>query len=125
MKAFGVLEDKKARTSLRLPETVLAKISESMSKNGYGAKQRSRWICEALADLIKIEGYCELIAEEFMDKGGNEVIPVTLDDKSSGLLAGAIKSYAEKFQVDVIDQSVVLRTAIIQRLIRESGGVIT
>lgn len=125
MKAFGVHADKKYRTSLRLPKSVIEKIAESMEKHGYGSKKRSKWICEALEVLVATEDYCDLIAEEFMDKGGNELIPVTLDEKSNGFLTVATDSYTHKYNVDVVDQSVILRTAIVQRLIKECGGVIS
>lgn len=124
MKGFRVKEAKKYRTSLRLPEIVLDKISISMGNNGYGLRSRSKWICEAVRDLVQQDGYWDLIAEEFMDNKENEVILVTMDEETNSSLSKAAQDYIENFQADVIDQSVILRAAIIQRLIKENGGLV-
>ena len=124
MKAFGVVNDKKMRTSLRLPQPVLKKIADSLITNDYSLKYRSRWICEALDEFIQIDEYPDLIAEQFMDKGDNEVIPITLRHQAHQQLAVAAQGYVERFNTAVIDQSDILRAAIIHRLIHEAGGVV-
>jgi len=122
MKVFGVKVGKKTRTSLRLPDAALEKISVSMAKGGYGARGRSKWICEAVGMLSESVCYWELIAEEFMDDGGNELIPVTIDEVTNILLTKINAEYLNNYSEEILDTSIILRTGIYHRLIVEGGG---
>ncbi len=124
MKVFGAKSPSKHRTSLRLPESILEKLKKSMDANKYSTRNRSLWICEALQGLVLLDNYTELVAEVFMDKGANEVIPLTLDGKTYSLLKLAAENYTQVFNTEMVDQSVVLRAAITQRLITEEGGLV-
>ncbi len=125
VKAYGVKEQRRFRTSLRIPEAASEKIKESMQSSNYGVRERSKWICEALESLAEKDSYWDLIAEEFMDQGDNDVIPVTMDEHANGLLLLTAKSYTEHTGKELVDQSVILRTAIIQRLVSEGGGLVS
>lgn len=124
MKAFGVETEEKARTSLRLPVGLLEKMQGSMKSNDYGIRERSKWICEAVGTLVAEDCYWELIAEEFMDQGENEVIPITKDANTNKKLSDAEENYTRIYKTKVIDKSMILRAAIILRLVKEGGGLV-
>ncbi|MBV1870897.1 MAG: hypothetical protein KUG76_08305 [Gammaproteobacteria bacterium] len=125
MKAYGIKEEKRSRTSLRLPPSMLNKINTLMSEKGYSVKDRSRWICHSLQELTMVDCYCELIAEAFMDPGENEHIPLTMDQNTVTLLAQISDEFTRQYQSKIIDQSGILRTAIMYRIIKESSGLVT
>ena len=124
MKALKPQSKENHRTSLRLPETIGTKISDSMKAGNYGIRQRSKWICESVWQLRELENYCELIAEVFMDQKDNEQIPLTIDSGTYNLLKEISEKYTVEHDVDTIDKSVLLRAAIIQRLVTEGGGLV-
>ena len=124
MKAFGVTQNGTYRTSLRVQETMLPVIAQSMHDNGYGVRQRSKWICESLEKLVSSEDYWHLISEAFMDQGASSQIPVTLDHDTNKRLDEATKTYKKEYGVSEIDQSAILRAAITYRLLNEGGGLV-
>jgi len=109
--------------SLRLPEKQLALILHSMRKNGYGAKERSRWIEEAIDALLSFPEYWDLVGENFTESGDSVSIPITLDGTNFLRLEESIQ-VCKSENVSRVDKSAVVRTAITQRLIKEGGGVI-
>ena len=124
MKVLGSRVEKKTRTSLRLPSVAIEMIKKSMLKQGYGSRERSRWISEAVEQLVNKKGFWDLVAEEFMDNGENEVIPLTLEYRISSLISNAEVQVKEGSSNQVVDRSIILRAAISQRLITEGGGVV-
>lgn len=125
MKAFGIKKEKPCRTSLRLPSSLLAKIKVMMNNKNYGVRDRSKWICESVQLLNKEDFYCELIAEAFLDPGENEVIPLTMDENTVKRLNHMNDAYTQRYKTKMIDQSNILRTAIMYRIIKESDGLVT
>lgn len=124
MKVLGSRIEKKTRTSLRLPAVAIEMIKRSMLKHGYGSRERSRWISEAVEQLVNKNDFWDLVAEEFMDNGENEVIPLTLEYRISSLINNAEVEVKEGSGNQVVDRSIILRAAISQRLITEGGGVV-
>lgn len=124
MKALGVKQNIKLRSSLRVPSAVIDKVEQSMLTGNYGPRNRSRWICEAIEEFIKLDAYWELIAEVFMDSGNNQIIPITLDGVSNKLLTVAENKYLNENLNKSIDKSDIIRAAIMKRLINEYGGAV-
>ncbi|MBV1870960.1 MAG: hypothetical protein KUG83_00280 [Gammaproteobacteria bacterium] len=124
MKVLGSRIEKKTRTSLRLPAIAIEMIKKSMLNQSYGSRERSRWISEAVERLVNKNDFWHLVAEEFMDSGENEVIPLTLEYRISALIKNAEIQMREGGDSKVVDRSIILRAAISQRLITEGGGVV-
>jgi hypothetical protein len=125
MKALGAELSKKYRTSLRLPDRALENISSSMSKGSYGTRERSKWVCEAVKSLSITESYWDLIAEQFMDQGDNELIPITIDNETSKLLSEIEIQFLKNYKDSLIDISMIIRAAIFYRLLTEGGGAVS
>lgn len=122
MKVLGIELSKKYRTSLRLPDQALECMTNSMSNGGYGVRERSKWVCESVKSLSTIDNYCDLIAEGFMDDGGNELIPITIDSATSLLLKEMELQFNNIFHESLIEVSMIIRAAIFYRIMTESGG---
>lgn len=123
MKVLGTIKSSRKRISLRLPEKQLSLILQSMKKNGYGSKERSKWIEEAISGLLELAEYWDLVAENFTESGGSVSIPITLEGDIYLGLEESIDT-CKRENIQRVDKSAVVRAAITQRLITEGGGVI-
>jgi len=108
------------KTSLRIPVNMLNRLHEEMATTGYNKKQRSTWIDEAITMLLQRPDYPNLVAEEFIVPGSTEAIPVSLNENSAEILSQALES-VEQIEKIKKDRSAIIRTAIIQRLLAQSG----
>lgn len=112
--------EESARSSLRVPKTMLAKIDEAMEQSGFNRKQRSKWIESVTITFLQRSDAPNLIAEEFIVPGSTEAIPVTL----SRTLDEQITKVLERVQAEEgirKDRSAVIRTAITQDLLAKLG----
>ena len=71
-----------------------------------------------------MDNAAELISEVFMDKGKNNLIVISMDENTIERIKILKEEYIDEFSVEVLDNSMIIRAAIIQRLIVEGGGSI-
>lgn len=120
-KAFSVPQiGKGARLTVRLPYEMQKDIKLAMKETGYGLKEQSRWISEAIDRLCVIPYFPELVAEDYIGRGRNSVVRVTLPAATTEALVLAIERAATEENLKDV-QSKFIRTAIIQRLIIGEG----
>ncbi|MDC8832991.1 hypothetical protein [Alteromonas gilva] len=110
----------KVRSTVRVPSGMLRKISDDMQKRGYNKKQQSKWIEDALSELLELPQYTDLIAEEFISAGTTTSINVTLTSEIDMQIQKTISEVMQNEQVEK-DKSAVIRVAIIQKLLSSSG----
>lgn len=108
------------RTSLRVPVAMLKSMNQNMEASGFNRKQRSLWMQDAIKDLLARPDYTNLVAEEFITPGSTESIPVSLSDELTEAIAVAV-AQVETVENIRKDRSCLIRTAITQRLMAESG----
>lgn len=108
------------KTSLRVPVNMLKRLHDEMAETGYNKKQRSTWIDQAVTMLLNRPDYPNLVAEEFIVPGSTESIPVSLSENSAEKLNDALNNVARTEEIKK-DRSAIIRTAIIQRLLAQSG----
>lgn len=114
----AILLDKKVRTSLCLPETMLNRIHQVMDADGVTRKKRSQWIEYTIEKLVLLPEYEKLVLEEFIEPGGNKTIPISLKK--------SLKTKIDKTILDLsvltgrpVEGSSLIRTAISQYLLRK------
>lgn len=106
------------RVTFFMPTKLVEEMQAQMKKEGYGVKDKSRWISEAIENLGKIENHLELINSS--DDLSN------LDSKQTIRISKSLKTHLNKIVLDVkkrffeLDgvQSRVIRTSIMQRILR-------
>tara|TARA_B100002049_G_C16010486_1_gene345564 strand:+ start:197 stop:586 length:390 start_codon:yes stop_codon:yes gene_type:complete len=108
------------RSTVRIPSGMLPKITEDMLNLGYNKKQQSKWIEDALSELLDTPEYTDLIAEEFISPGTTAPINLTLSSETDDKIQHAVSQVLLKENVEK-DKSAVIRVAIIQRLLNSSG----
>ena len=116
-----VLTTGKARTTLCLPETMLVKIHQIMDEEGVSRKRRSKWIENSIQRLFELDGYEELVLEEFIDPGHNKTISVSLSAPIKIEIDRVVNKLGRTTERPV-ESSALLRTAISQYLLRTKAG---
>lgn len=117
--ANGLNENKKVRLNYFLPQAVLTEIKERMIGQGYDLKGKSRWISEAVQSLLTFENYSELVHLSDQMQGFQKLDSVSVDKTLKSELDNAVIEIRKQFPAIEGVQSRILRTAILQRLIRQ------
>lgn len=110
--------NKKVRLSYFVPEAILNDIRERMVSQGYDFKGKSKWISEAIIDLLGITNFCELVNINDQMSGFPKLDSVSVDSDLKKKLEDAIVEIRRQFPAIEGVQSKILRTAIVQRLLR-------
>ncbi len=115
MKAFKPPTKKKI-TTVCLPTRMLNDVDQAVMSEHQSIRFRSRWVCDAINSFFNMERHKQLIMDEWIDRGNNENIILTLDPVSIDKIEGIAKEMIDsKGHKDV--QSAVIRAAITQKLI--------
>jgi hypothetical protein len=110
----------KIKTTIRLPLTTRQEMMQGIVAAGYGMHGKSRWVSEAIEQLLAIDCYYELVD---IGDGIGSLIAV-----ESFYLTYEVKHQLDRALVVVRShyptmegvQSCIIRTSIIQRLLRSS-----
>jgi len=113
----------KKRMSIRIPITMIGKIEENLLASGYNKKQRFFWFEDILSELFSLPDYHNLIAEEFITAGTTKVITINISSENSRKLESTVSEVLSIEQFNT-DKSSIIRTAIIQRLLKASGQLL-
>lgn len=115
-----VTKEKLKRTSIRLPKAMVNKIDEDMVFLGFNKKQRSLWFSKVLTDFFEIEDYTHLVAEEFIVPGTTQPVAINIELDLLNKIDNAV-SETKAIENEECDRSSVIRTAILQRLLKADG----
>lgn len=109
---------KKIRLSYCLPEAILVDVKAAMVQQGYDLKGKSKWVSEAVYQLLALPNYSELVMindqMDCLEKLDSISIAAELKEK----LDEAVLNIRTRFPIIEGVQSKILRTAIVQRLLR-------
>lgn len=107
------------RKTVALPGDLLFALDKRVVEEGYGLRGRSKWLREALQQLVHYEDYVQLIGMPQGVKSARNVT-FTLDDESMQALNKAVADVRASNVFAEGVSSEVIRTAIYQRLLRTS-----
>lgn len=110
---------KKTKILITIPKNLKNELRQSVIKNGYGLKGKSRWISEAIEKLTEIENYKELVDhnDEMGGLGQRETLVIDYELKLK--LDETILAVRKQFPLLEGVKSRIIRTAILQRLLRD------
>jgi hypothetical protein len=115
----------KFKIAFTLPGLLQSEVKVQMQQDGYKPSGKSRWIIEAINELLETNYYPDLVKlnDEMQGLGKNEfvVVPIMLKQKLDQAVISIRKQYPELNGV----QSRILRTAIVQRLLRVAKSKVT
>ena len=103
--------------AVRVPLKMTSKIESNLLKSGYNKKQRLFWFEDILKELFENSDYHNLIAEEFIEAGTTKIINLSITTDTFKVVNDTVKEVEQKENVRT-DRSSVIRTAILQRLIK-------
>ncbi len=115
--------DRKIMTSVKLQKQLHYKVQQRVINDGYGMRGKSRWIIEAIEDLLQLSDYPTLadIADD-MDQL-SEMITIRLSEDLMTKLDRAIIQVRKHYPAMEGVKSNLIRASIIQRLIRCTASV--
>lgn len=110
----------KIKTTIRLPLTTQKEMVQAIINGGYGMRGKSKWVMEAIDQLLSRGNYQELvdIGDEISSLVAVESIYLTpeIKEKLDDALIAIRKIYPTMEGV----QSCIIRTSILQRILRGS-----
>lgn len=111
--------DQKTTITFSIPKGMSCEMREQVVKEGYGMRGKSQWVLEAVNTLLGTEGYEELVnySDEMQDFKSVETIIVSRELKRN--IGMEIIKIRKKYPTLEGVQSRILRTGIVQRLIRK------
>lgn len=107
----------KVKITFVLPVGLQRDLKESVVKEGYSLKDKSKWVAEAVENLLSIDNFANLVKlnEEMsgFEKPESIVVDRSLKNRITEAILTIRRAYPELEGV----QSRILRTAILQRLL--------
>ncbi len=114
----NILIPTKTKISFVLPLSLQSELREKVIKDGYDMKSKSRWVAEAIEELLVIGCYPDLVKLNDEMKGFEKLESVVVSHELKKRLDEAIIEVRKSYpSIDGV-QSRILRTAIVQRLLR-------
>lgn len=108
----------KIKTTVRLPQKTRQEMIHSIINSGYGLRGKSRWICEAIHQLLSINNYHELVDIGNELEGLYEVESIYITSELKEALDHALIAVRKSYPAMEGVQSSIIRTSIIQRMLR-------
>ena len=112
---------KKTKFTFVVPKKLRDELRESTVKDGYGLRGKSTWVAEAVERLLEMPNFAHLVNLSNEMSGFSEVETVVMEPKLKLKLEEAVITVRKEFPSIEGVQSQILRTAIIQRMVR--GGI--
>lgn len=108
----------KIRISFLLPENLSRDMKEQMIREGYDLKGKSRWIQEAIESLFLLKSFPDLVKINDEMEGLEKLDSISVDKSIKKKLDSAVLKVRTQYPTIEGVQSRILRTAIVQRLLR-------
>lgn len=108
----------KTKVTFVVPTGLQAELRERVTRDGYGLRGKSLWVSEAIQSLIALPNFVSLVqySEEMHGFEKVETVVVTFELKKQ--LDEAVLTLRRQHPIAEGVQSSIIRTAIIQRLLR-------
>jgi hypothetical protein len=108
----------KAKITFVLPDILQQECREKIVKDGYDMRGKSRWIIEAIELLLSMGNYPELVNLSNQMKGFGKVESVVMTKDMKKFLDNAVIDIRKTYPAMEGVQSAIVRTAIVQRILR-------
>ena len=109
----------KVRVTFVLPGSLMHDLKSRVMRDGYDLKGKSRWIAEAIEDLLATASFPDLVKISDNMHGFQKlesiVIPKALKQQIDQAIISIRRAYSDLEGV----QSRIVRTAIMQRILRK------
>lgn len=108
----------KVKLTVVLPELLQKELQQKVIDDGYGMRGKSKWLEEAIKSFFAIENYISLVEIGNEMKGFSKLETFVVDRELKKALDKAVILVKEKHHLIEGVQSRIIRTSILQRLLR-------
>ena len=108
----------KVKITFVLPSTLQKEFKERVIKDSCDMKQKSHWVVEAIVKLLETHNFPDLVKINDEMKGFEKFESVIVSRELKRLLDLAVVDVRKKYPTIEGVQSRIVRTAIVQRLLR-------
>lgn len=108
----------KVKIAFVLPTNLQNELKERIIKDSYNLRGKSRWVCEAISNLLTTEHFPDLVKLNDEMKGFEKLESIIVSRPLKKQLDEAIVEVRKKYPTIEGVQSRIVRTAIVQRLLR-------
>ncbi len=111
----------KSKITFVVPENLQKDLRLHVINDGYGLRGKSQWVSEAIIRLTQIDNYPELVNYSDEMHTLEKVETIVIDQEIKMLLEEAIVKIRKVFPIMEGVKSRIVRTAILQRLLRSAA----
>ena len=108
----------KTKVSFAVPNTLKNELRERVLKEGYGVRGKSKWISEAIENLLEYKEFLELISYSDEMHGFDQIETAVVEYSLKIKLDKAIIQIRKEFPTLEGVKSRIMRTAVLQRILR-------
>jgi len=108
----------KVKISFVLPKNLQCELREKVIRDGYDMKGKSRWVAEAIDNLLETESFPDLVKLNDEMKGFEKLESVVVSKELKKQLDDSVINVRRVYPAIEGVQSRIVRTAIMQRLLR-------
>lgn len=106
------------KVTFAVPNSLKNELRERVIKGGYGLRGKSKWISEAVENLLEFKDYLELISYGDEMHGFDQIETAVIDYHLKLKIDKAIVQIRKEFPILEGVKSRIMRTAILQRILR-------
>jgi metal-responsive CopG/Arc/MetJ family transcriptional regulator len=106
-------------TSIKIQKTLNYNLLERVIRDGYGMRGKSKWIAEAIEKFLEIKNYPYLVNIAVEVSNLEEIISIRLPQDLFQRIEEAVITTRKEYPAMEAVQSHLIRSSIMQRLIRE------
>lgn len=110
--------EQKAKITFVIPDSLQQDFRQQVVKDGYDMRGKSRWVAEGIQRLLATNNYPELVHLSNEMKGFEKAESVVISKELRKLLDNALIQIRKEYPAMEGVQSRIIRTAIMQRLLR-------
>lgn len=108
----------KIKITFAVPANLKNELHEHVIKDGYGLRGKSKWIAEAVENLLEYKDFLELISYNDEMHGFDQIETVVIEYPLKLKIDKAIIQIRKEFLTLEGVKSRIMRTAVLQRILR-------
>lgn len=108
----------KVKISLVIPDTLQKEFRQQVIEDGYGMRGKSKWVAEAIDNLLQLENFIDLVKLGEELRGFEKLETIIVEKPIKKALDTAMLSIRKKYPDLEGVQSNIIRTSIMQRILR-------
>jgi hypothetical protein len=106
------------KVTFAVPNSLKNELREHVIKGGYGLRGKSKWVSEAVKNLLELKDFFELISYSDEMHGFDQIETAVIDYHLKLKIDRAIVQLRKEFPTLEGVKSRIMRTAILQRILR-------